>query len=186
MIMRKINYKLALFCLTVLAVLLFTPLFTHNVKAKDLDLIHEYNITCDVLDDATVKIKYHIVWEVLDSTKEGPLTWVKVGIPNAHVSNLKGKSDSIKKISQYSSGGDYVRIDLDRSYKAGETVTIDFELVQDHLYLMNKNTDGETVYDFTPGWFDDIEVESLTIKWNYDKADSFSPSCLIESDGYLT
>ena len=122
MIMRKINYKLALFCLTVLAVLLFTPLFTHNVKAKDLDLIHEYNITCDVLDDATVKIKYHIVWEVLDSTKEGPLTWVKVGIPNAHVSNLKGKSDSIKKISQYSSGGDYVRIDLDRSYKAGETI----------------------------------------------------------------
>ena len=53
------------------------------------------------------------------------------------------------------------------------------------MYQVNMLEDGYTVYEFTPGWFDDIAVNRLVIRWNAENACSWSPSCNIE-DGYLT
>ena len=50
---------------------------------------------------------------------------------------------------------------------------------------MDLLAEGETAYRFTPGWFDGIQVDELTIRWNADKALSQSPDCLIR-DGYFT
>ena len=72
----------------VLIMVLVSPMFTSTVQAKDLDYIHEYTITADVQKDGKVKMKYHIKWEVLDSTSEGPLEWVKIGIANKHVDGI--------------------------------------------------------------------------------------------------
>ena len=150
----------------------------------NLDEIHEYYITADVEDDATVTLTYHIKWEVLDSTTDGPLTWIKVGIPNSHCDQIEGLSDTVKSISKLSSGGNYVRIDLDRSYNKGDILDIDFKVVQDYLYQVNKFEEGSTVYNFTPGWFDDTYVDEMIIKWNSDKATEWTPDCLMD-DGYL-
>ena len=82
----------------------------------DLDEIVNYTITVDVNDDATLNMVYHIEWKVLDSTSEGPLTWVKIGIPNNHYVSMEALSETIKKISYSPSGGSYARIDLDKAY----------------------------------------------------------------------
>ena len=58
----------------------------------DLDEILAYDITVDVNEDATLTMVYHIEWKVLDSTSDGPLTWVRVGIPNKHY-NERTSSD---------------------------------------------------------------------------------------------
>ena len=184
--MKKITKRMAFYCCIVLAAILISPIFSNKVQAKDLDKIHEYDITANVLSNGTVNMRYHIVWEVLDSTSEGPLEWVKIGIANKHVSNIRGLTTNIKSIKYYSDGGSFIKIDFKKKYNAGEIVEFEFEIVQDYIYEMNKNEEGKTVYKFTPGWFDDINVELLTLKWNNDKVDSYSPACHLEADGYLT
>lgn len=37
------------------------------------DEILDYEVTVDVNSDATLNIKYHIEWEVLESTENGPV-----------------------------------------------------------------------------------------------------------------
>ena len=152
--------------------------------AGDLDEILNYTVTAEVNEDATVTLLYHIEWKVLDSSSEGPLEWVTVGIPNSHYSDLTALSDSISKISYTSSGGSSVRIDLDRKYYAGEVAVMDFSLVQDYMYQVNELTEGETVYHFTPGWFDSLDVDEIVIRWNGDKALGQAPACIVDAEGY--
>ncbi|MBO4266633.1 MAG: zinc ribbon domain-containing protein [Lachnospiraceae bacterium] len=168
--------KLTVFVITLLAGIL---LFATPVMA-DTDRIENYTITVDVNDDATLNLTYHIDWQVLDSGSGiGPLTWMKIGIPNSHVVKMEGLSNTVDHINH---SGNYAEVYLDKKYYEGETASVDFLVVQDYMYQVNKLKEGETVYSFTPGWFDDIKVDNLTIKWNNDKAVSFTPECSIEGD----
>ncbi|MBR6451616.1 MAG: hypothetical protein IKS87_02830 [Lachnospiraceae bacterium] len=171
--MKRLPSKI-LFTL-IFAVLLLA--FAHPVHAAPLDEILDYEINATVNENATVTLTYHIEWKVLDSTSEGPLSWVKVGIPNSHYSDVTGLTDNIKSIKYSSSGGSYLRIDFDREYVADEVVTFEFSVVQDYLYQVDKLEDGFTVYSFTPGWFDDITVDKMTVRWSADHAVSWTPDC---------
>lgn len=173
--------KISVFLISIIAVLLtwITPIY-----AADLDEIVNYNITVIPNQDATLNIYYDIDWLVLDSDSEGPLTWVKIGIPNSHTVSYEATSNSIRKISTMSSGGYYVRLDLDRSYYEGETVHMSFNIVQDNMYQVDKIQEGYTEYSFTPGWFPDARVDNLTVSWAMDKADSWSPNCMMDN-GFL-
>ncbi len=151
-----------------------TPVFA------DTDEILDYEITVEVNDDATLNLYYHIDWKVLDSGSGiGPLSWMKIGIPNSHVIESRGLSATVDHVSR---SGNYAEVYLDRNYYEGEVASVDFLVVQDYMYQVNKFTEGETVYSFTPGWFDDIRVDNLVIRWNNDKAISFSPECFIEGE----
>ena len=152
--------------------------------AGDLDEILNYTITAEVNPDATVTLTYHIEWKVLDSSSEGPLEWVTVGIPNSHYSDLTALSSAIKRISYTSDSGSSVRIDLDRAYYAGEVAVMEFSLVQDYMYQVNELTEGETVYHFTPGWFDSLNVGKLVLRWNGNRALGQAPACTMDSEGY--
>ena len=162
-------------------------------SSRDLDYILNYKITVDVNDDATLHMVYHIDWQVLDDTTDGPLTWLVIGIPNSHCRDINALSSTIKSvkyIKKYQNQtGSWVRIDLDRAYHKDEIVSFDFELTQDYMYQMNLSKEGETVYTFIPGWFDDIAVKQLELRWNADKVISTStneiivPNCELK-DGY--
>ena len=170
--------------LLLLIVFLVMPIAAH--ARGDLDEILNYTVTVDVNADGTLHMVYHIEWKVLDSDSDGPLTWVKIGIPNSRVSGITGLSSSVSEIAYSSDGGDFVRIDLDRSYYEDEVVVMDFSIEQDYMYQVDEQTEGETVYRFTPGWFDEINVDEMMIKWNRDKVLSHSPACPLGSDGYYT
>lgn len=135
-----------------------------NVSAKTpLDRIDLYEITIDPNEDGTLNMHFNIKWTVLDSTSEGPLEWVKIGIPNKYVSNLRGESSCIKNIKYYSDSGSYIRLDLDRKYKAGESLEMKFSYTQSRMYFLK----GEhCFYDYKPGWFDEIYVNHAVVKWN--------------------
>ncbi|MBQ4369447.1 MAG: hypothetical protein II784_00445, partial [Oscillospiraceae bacterium] len=180
----KMIKKLALLPVLALLALILLPAMAAPARADALDEIINYEITADVNEDGTVSMIYHIDWKVLDSDSEGPLEWVKIGIPNSHCEDIEGRSDAVKKIKYTSDGGSYIRVDLDRKYYEGEVAEIEFELTQDYLYEVNWLTEGETVYSFTPGWFDDIEIDNLTIRWNADRAISQMPACAVRK-GYF-
>ena len=179
--------KRTVLCLTVFALIASVIIgFASPAKADaPLDEILEYRITIDVNEDATLTMQYHFDWKVLDSEKDGPLSWVKVGIPNSHYVSMEAVSSNITSLSYYEeNGGCYARADLDRNYYEGEVVSFDFIVVQDYLYEMNRFTDGETYYEFTPGWFD-AAVDKLVIKWNSKDVISVTPAGLL-IDGYYT
>lgn len=176
----KRSRVLGILCIAL--ILLFLPVI-EGKAAADTDEILDYNITVDVNEDATLTITYDILWKVLESDDAGPLQWVKIGIPNDRYQFCSALSDNITSISISSSGGSFAEVYFDDMYYEGETVHFQFYLVQDYMYQMNRDEEGYTVYSFTPGWFDDIRVDHLTIRWNNDKASVWSPECLIEN-GY--
>ena len=168
--------------IALVALLLLLMLPALPAKAADpLDEIKTYVITVDMRQDGTMDIKYHLDWTVLDDTSEGPLTWVKVGIPNSHVDSVKGLSPNIADIRYNAEGGDYIRVSLDRPYRAGETVSFDFSIHQSYMYTLEENTCS---YAFIPGWFEEINVKSLKVLWN--KADVASSNAMGTENDYLT
>lgn len=151
------------------AVVLFGAVWIPEIRGNAsayLDQIEQETIEVDVQEDGSAILTYDLDWRVLDSTSEGALSWVKIGIPNEYAEELTALSDSIDEISYYGDGGDYVRLDLDRGYEEGEVVDLKFSIHQHCLYEENAD---EYLYEFTPGWFDDIPVDELTIRWEYDE-----------------
>ncbi len=152
--------------------------------ASPTDEILNYAIVADVNDDGTVNLQYHIDWKVLVSDGIGPLEDVKIGIPNKMYVDYYGLTDTVGSISYDSEyGNSLMHIYLDKPYYAGETVTLEFVVVQDYMYEMNAVADGETLYWFVPGWFDEIAVDNLMVAWNIDKALSWSGGAYTV-DGY--
>ncbi len=143
------------------------------------DEILNYEITIDVNEDATLNMHYHLEWKVLESDGIGPVSWVTVGIPNSHYIDYIAASDNIESIS-YGSGD--LRIDFNKEYYEDEIISFDFDLVQDYMYTMNLYEDGKTVYQFTPGWFDEIAVNNITVRWNNSGVESWSPAGRVDGD----
>ena len=167
---------LVLFCLS------FSGPFTMTARAADpTDEIEHFVITVDVQDDASLKMTYHIDWKVLDDQEYGPLSWVDIGVPNKNHSDVTALGSSVSRIEDK---GNTLAIYLDRSYYEDEVASFEFSFVQDHMYQIDRFVEGETVFAYTPAWFDDIEIKDLTIRWNADKAGAWQPDCLQE-DGYL-
>lgn len=147
------------------------------------DEIINYDITVDVNSDGTLNMNYHIDWKVLQSGGDlGPVSWVEVGLPNKHYSDVTVLNSTISYISEKSSS---LEIHLDREYYEGEIIPMDFCVTMDYMYQIEKYNAGETVYSFTPGWFDGIEVDSLVIKWNEDQVIQWQPDAYIDG-GYIT
>ena len=153
--MRKILCR-AMLCLCL--VLALGPV--HTAFAQDLDRIESYAV--DVTpntEDGSLRIQVTLEWTVL---AEGPVSWVKIGVPNNNIEPVS-HSDTIAALYPYQEGGSYVRLDLDRSYYAGETVRLEFTLHVTHLYELYD--DGSVNFEFTPGWFDEAETKQLTFTW---------------------
>lgn len=155
--------------------------FSNVCMAKDLDVIHDYTITVDPRKDGSLDMTYHIEWEVLDSDSEGPLSWVKIGIPNSNIDSLHSSSSCIKSIRYYEDYGDFIRIDFKKPYYAGDIVKFDFKFHQSYMYTLKSNSCN---YSFTAGWFDNIAVKKLTILWNAKDVSS-STAKKTNSDNYL-
>lgn len=150
----------------------------------EYDLINEYDISIVPNDNATLNMSYHIKWTVLeDENGKEPLTWVKIGVPNSHVKNIKALSSNISSCSYYDDDGAFIRVDFKKSYYKGETLDFSFEFVQERIFTLN----GDYVeFNFMPGWFNEIRIENLTLKWykniniDYIDPDKYS----IEEDEY--
>ncbi len=154
-------------------VILFAILsFNTKSYATELDEIVNYVVTVDPrMNDGTLDITYEITWKVLDSTTEGPLSWVKIGTPNSYFDTPTALTNNIKKISAYS--GSYVRIDFVKKYYEGQQVTFKYSIHQSNMYKLSMFSNCS--YKFTPAWFTDAKVDNLKIRWNSDgvkKSDS--------------
>ena len=90
--MRKILCR-ALLCLCL--VLALGPV--HTAFAQDLDRIESYAV--DVTpntEDGSLRIQVTLEWTVL---AEGPVSWVKIGVPNGSIRQEQALTDNIDRLS---------------------------------------------------------------------------------------
>lgn len=172
---RLICIMSAVFCL------FFLGGMTVNA-AEPLDEIQNYTITVHMRPDGTMDIRYYIEWKVLNDESEGPLTWVKIGNPNKHVDEITAISSNIKDIKYMSENGSYIRVDFDKKYYKNDIVTFEYTIHQSYMYIIEKDS-NICRYSFTPGWFDEIEVKNITIKWSDENV--LESTCHEHKDGYL-
>lgn len=177
--MKNRMEKLVLQLIILMVILGIFPL---TAMANPLDEIQDYEISVKMRQDGTMDLDYYLEWTVLDDSSQGPLEWVKVGIPNKHVDELTAKSSSIRKISYMSDGGSYIRLDLDKKYHKGETVKLSFSIHQSYMYVIDDKA-HLCRYSFTPGWFDKIDVKKIRILW--DNKNVYNSNAVKEDDGYL-
>ena len=167
----------------VFIILFLSLLFIPKVDAytfNPIDRIDLYEITVNPRDDGTLDIEFNIEWTVLDSSIQGPLEWIKIGIPNYEATDFKKISKNISKIAYMSDFGSFIRIDLDRAYVAGETINIRFSYHQSRMYFL---TDDKCSYHYVPGYFSEIQVKKAIVKWNSENV--LVHNALKEEDGYL-
>ena len=134
-------------------------------QPKPQDLIHQYDVTVKPLDDGSLDIDYHFVWEALDETEE--LTWVEIGMANPNFSVYPNSFSS--NVASYSKNidDDYVslRLDFKKAYLGGDV--IEFYFTVNQRDMLCKNEKGY-FYEFIPGWFNAIQVEQYEFKWLMD------------------
>ncbi|MGN0983240.1 MAG: hypothetical protein ACI4OI_00240, partial [Gemmiger sp.] len=156
----------------------------------DYDAIQNYEVTVELREDGSADITYDIDWQVLAGDKTEYLSWVKIGLANAHAEDLTPLTDTIADLSLLDEGGAYAKVVLARRYYApavaatneGESrVRFAFTVHQSHLFT--PNDDGTASFTFTPGWFDELCVERLVVRWR--NGDGFVADNTGEADGYL-
>ena len=93
----KMNFlrRLALLCAVLTCgMLLALPAAAAEADAPyaedgDMDYIRSYVVTVDPREDGSVDITYDIDWQVIDGDKTDYLSWVKIGLANSSVDELR-------------------------------------------------------------------------------------------------
>ena len=156
----------------------------------DLDYIPDYFVTVDLREDGSADIVYDITWQVIDGDQTDYLSWVKIGLPNAHAEDLTPLTDTISDLQYTGDGGSYAKVVFARRYYSPEVaaqnggesrVRFAFSVHQNHLFTLNH--DGTATFEFMPCWFDDLVVEHMQVRWR--SGDGFVADNSSEEDGYL-
>lgn len=129
--------------------------------SRPLDRIQNYQVDVAAQPDGTLNIIYHLRWEVLDSNREGPLSWVKLGMGNEDFEALDcgGAADDVVP------SGSYAKVYLDKNYYEGEVAEFWISVRQNRMLCDDPNNNAQFFYDFVPGWFSAIDVEHYLFTW---------------------
>lgn len=152
-------------CVFVFILILATALTPGAVvQATGTDEIKNYTIDILPSEDGSLMNTYAINWCVI-SNSAGPLTWITVGMPNEQYEIVSSSGD-VASVKPYDEGFDYkIRIDLPGEVNAGDCVNFSVQVHQFGLANLDKNT-NEIVYQFTPGWFNEVPVDHLQVTWH--------------------
>lgn len=167
-------WLLALVCCVCMALPAFAAdnALAPYAEEGDMDYIRNYVVTVDLRQDGSADITYDIDWQVIDGSKTDYLSWVKIGLANAHVDELTPLTDTISDLQYSDDGGSYAKVVFSRRYYSPEVaaqnggqsdVQFAFSVHQSHLFT--RNDDGTANFTFTPGWFDDLSVGNMQIRW---------------------
>ena len=137
------------------------------IACMPLDEMTDYRVHVTPQDDGSLEITYSYEWKVLNDSREGPLSWVKLGManPNYVVKEFGGAAGGIRYQPSESSENPMLELNLDRSYYKGETARFWFTVHQRNMLCENSADPEEPFYDFTPGWFDEMRVKHYEFTW---------------------
>lgn len=160
-----------------------------------LDRILLYEVEAVPREDGTLDITYHLQWKVLNDMREGPLREVRIGLANNRCTLTGAGGDILTSRDPGRMSGQgtiFVWDDgakpSEPDFKWGLDYTVENPLLEGWLIVFQLNRDfhkgecadfwftvnqrdmlceeyGQLFYDFTPGWFSEIEVEQYRFTW---------------------
>lgn len=123
-----------IFALMIIAIVVVSIVPSRNVNAASTDVVKYYGLRVDPMEDGSLKMTYHIQWEVQSSKADGT-NFVKIKIPNSSAKQFSRITENIKEVSYFSQfGDDYVKVDFYKSFKKGEVIDFKFEYTQCNLF----------------------------------------------------
>lgn len=157
----------------------------------DYDEIKSYTVTVEPRPDGSADITYDIHWQVVGGGSGDYLSWVKIGLANSHADDFRILTpDTISALSYSDDGGSYARVDFyDRYYspdvaaRKGAASSVHFAFAVHQSHLFTRSGDQSASFAFTPGWFDDIVVDELTVRWK--TCEGITADNTDAEDGYL-
>ena len=169
--MKKLFSLLTALCLC----LCLTATLTDTAYAGDLDFIRQYDVTVTPnAADGSLHIRVDFEWEVLD---EGPVEWLQIGIPNGSIRDVEALTDNIDSLEFDNS---FMYVYFDRGYDDGEVIAFSYAWTQEYMYTL----DGSgVIYDYTPGWFDEANIQCMTLQWNQPSELSTAILAVAPTDG---
>ena len=169
---------LSLLCALTLCLCLTLSL-ADTAYAGDLDYIRRYDVTVTPnTEDGSLQMQMSFEWEVLD---EGPVNWLQIGIPNGSIRDVEALTDNIDSLDFDNS---FMYVYFDRGYDDGEIIQFSYAWTQEYMYTLGE--DGSVTYDYTPGWFDEARIETMTVTWNTPAALNAPSFSVDPSDGGWT
>ena len=140
------------------------------VEPHAKDVIHQYDVTVQPLEDGSLDITYHLVWEALDPSE--PLTWVEIGMPNNHYTVYPESVSSNILMHSKSTSDDYISLKLYfiDSYLKGDVIDFSFRINQKDMLCQNESG---YFYQFVPSWFNAIRVENFTFRWIMEDSEDY-------------
>lgn len=126
----------------------------------DYDEIVGYDLTVTPnTADGSLTVTAHLQWKALEALDYG--TELKIGIPNGSIREETPLTDNIERLEHDNS---YMYVYLDSGIKRGDTVLFAYSWVQEYMYTLHD--DGSVSYDYTPGWFEEIRIDRMSVTWN--------------------
>jgi len=142
-----------------LVCLLLLPAAAQTAWAQDYDEIVSYDITVRPnTEDGSLAFLVAFEWKALEELPHGQE--LKIGIPNGSIREVQPITDNIEKLDFDNS---YMYVYMDQKYKKGETFQFSYAWVQEYMYTLG--SDGSVIYEYTPGWFDEIRVDHMSLTW---------------------
>lgn len=134
-------------------------------KPKPLDIIKEYDVVVVPTENGSLDIEYSFLWEAVDTSEE--LTWVKIGLANAHYTVYEDSLSSNIADYSYINEDGYValRLDFKESYIGGDRFRFSFRINQSTILCKN---DNYYFYEFIPGWFNETPIEKYEFRWKLE------------------
>ena len=166
----KKKRKQTFFAFLKIAALIILVLTVYILYAtKPLDEIQDYQVDVVPQADGTLEITYSYDWKVLDSRREGPLSWVSLGMANYDYDILDYGGAIAGRYYDFSSSspekGPYARFSLNALQFKGDRVNFWFKVSQGSMLCENPENPDQPFYDFTPGWFNRIKVRHYRFTW---------------------
>lgn len=159
---------------------IFLGFLAITAKIEPQDIIENYTVTVEPLEDGTLDIEYSFLWKAVDETEE--LTWVDIGMANSLFTVYEDSiSENIKEYTEiYEDGYTGLRLDFKTGYKGGETLRFSFKVNQASMLCEDLDC---YFYEFVPCWFNSTPVDNYEFKWKKSEY-SFGADGANKKNGY--
>ena len=144
----------AFLCALLLCLALTVTAFADYDEIVSYDLVVTPNA-----EDGSLSITATLDWKALEALDYGEE--LKIGIPNGSIREETALTDNIERLDYDNS---YMYVYLNSGIKRNEVVHFSYSWVQEYMYTLSDN--GGVSYDYTPGWFDDIRIDHMSVTWN--------------------
>lgn len=162
------------FIIAIFSTIILEIIMKSNIYAASNGAVNKYYVTVSPNANGLLNLVYNLEIKV----ESDNLNEIQIKLPtNSYL--VQNKDSKISSITPDETG-DYTTIKLSRSYKSGDTLNLNFSLLQAHVY---KKSNNSCIYKVTFGELKDFSMDKIKVQWI--KKNVTFKGLGVENDKYL-